>query len=693
MKKTAFRKIALALLAFTLLLGLAVPSAGAATLTTEEKFQILKQHGIMTGFEDGSSRLHESMSREQFAAVLYRLLELPSSNSTPRFSDVLKNRWSFTAVQAVRNAGIMEGKGNNRFEPTAPVKVEELAVVLLKVNNGTPNTNISFQGKVSAWAKGAVATALVKGWIAPMSDYTVKATRGVLVEAIYAVYIGSGTALDVRSVEGLNVQTVRVNLKAKAGSADVNRFSLRDDLGNAVPILYSTVSADGMSVLLTTGYQLENRTHYLTIDGSVWTYTSTKSDMTKPTITAFDRITARVYTLTFSEPVDNGTATNPSNYSFSGGLKLTSVQLSSDKRQVTITTSNQSDNTRYWLTVKNIKDLAGNVMDTRSDLSIIGSNDATKPTIIESEFKVNADASLTIKFSEKVNRDIAVQTARYSIPGLSVLSASLDNEGRTVTLRTSAQQDKTVYNLTVSGIPDLAGNIMDTKSGLLFGGISNPVLPVKLQSIAAVNENTIEVTFDRDITDSDIGSLVVTILKDNGANVSMSGWSKYAVRKSGANKVVSVQFRTGTDPNPALFQPGHVYSARVTGVSSLLTQDGANDTTFAGTVAANEIPYAKQVVVVNRSTIKVLFSEPVKNVNEPYFVLNEQGGSAVGISHDELNNTGAVVTEVTLKLSKDMTPGQVYVLTFKPGITDAAGFNGWKTKNGNEDYSILFTGI
>lgn len=693
MKNTAFRKIALALLALTLLLGLTVPSAGAATLTTEEKFQILKQHGIMTGFEDGSSRLHESMSREQFAAVLYRLLELPSSNSTPRFSDVLKNRWSFTAVQAVRNAGIMEGKGNNRFEPTAPVKVEELAVVLLKVNNGTPNPNISFQGKVSAWAKGAVATALIKGWIAPMSDYTIKATRGVLVEAIYAVYIGSGTTLDVRSVEGLNVQTVRVNLKAKAGSADVNRFSLRDDLGNAVPILYSTVSGDGMSVLLTTGYQLENRTHYLTIDGSVWAYTSTKSDMTKPAITAFDRITARVYTLTFSEPVDNGTATNPSNYSFSGGLKLTSVQLSSDKRQVTITTSNQSDNTRYWLTVKNIKDLAGNVMDTRSDLSIIGSNDATKPTIIESEFKVNADASLTVKFSEKVNRDIAVQTGRYSIPGLSVLSASLDNEGRTVTLRTSAQQDKTVYNLTVSGIPDLAGNIMDSKSGLLFGGISNPILPVKLQSIAAVNANTIEVTFDRDIQDSDIGSLVVTILKDNGANVSMSGWSKYAVRKSGTNKVVSVQFRTGTDPNPALFQPGHVYTARVTGVSSLLTQDGANDTTFAGTIAANEIPYAKQVVVVNRSTIKVLFSEPVKNVNEPYFVLNEQGGSAVGISHDELNNTGAVVTEVTLKLSKDMTPGQVYVLTFKPGITDAAGFNGWKTKNGNEDYSILFTGI
>ena len=48
------RKIALALLALSLLLGLAVPAAGAATLTTEEKFEVLKRQGIMTGFEDGS---------------------------------------------------------------------------------------------------------------------------------------------------------------------------------------------------------------------------------------------------------------------------------------------------------------------------------------------------------------------------------------------------------------------------------------------------------------------------------------------------------------------------------------------------------------------------------------------------------------------------------------------------------------
>ncbi|MCR2805648.1 Ig-like domain-containing protein [Paenibacillus soyae] len=687
------RKIALALLAFAMLLTLSVPAAGAAGLTTEEKFQVLKQQGIMTGFEDGSSRLHESMSREQFATVLYKLLELPHSNTTPAFADVLKTRWSFTAVQAVRNSGLMVGKGNNRFEPTAPVKVEELAVVLLKVNNVSAYPNVVFAGKVSPWAKNAVGTAISKGWIAPREDYTVNATRGVLVEAIYAVYTGWGSLLDVRSVEALNVQTVRVNLKAKAESADIGRFTLRDDLGNVVPIHLATVSADGMSVLLTTGYQLENRTHFLTVDGRSWAYTSTRSDMTKPTITAFDRVTSRIYVLTFSEPVENGTATNPSHYSFSGGLKVTSIQLSTDKRQVTLTTSNQADNVRYWLTVKNVKDLAGNVMDTRSDLSIVGSNDGTKPTIVESEFKVNADASLTVKFSEKVNRDIAVQTGRYSISGLTIVSATLDSEGRTVTLRTSAQQDKTVYSLTVSGIPDLSGNVMDTKSGLLFGGISNPVLPVKLQSIAAVNENTIEVTFDRDIKDSDIGSLVVTILKDNGANVSMTGWSKYAVRKPGTNRVVVVQFRTGSDSNPALFQPGHVYTARVTGVSSLLTQDGANELTFAGTVAANEAPYAKQVIVMNRTTIKVVFSEPVKNVNETSFALQEQGGDAVGISHDELNNTGAVVTEVTLKLAKDLTPGRVYALTFKPGITDAAGFNGWKTKNGNEDISILFTGI
>ncbi|MHA6484204.1 Ig-like domain-containing protein [Paenibacillus sp. strain BS8-2] len=680
-------------LALTLFLSVAISAAAASTLSTEDKFQVLKQEGIMTGFEDGSSRLHESMSREQFAAVLQKLLELPRSSSTPSFVDVLKTRWSYNAVQSVRSAGIMVGRGENRFEPTAPVKIEELATVLLKVNNVTANPNFGFNGKVSQWAKAAVGTALNKGWITHRNDYTINATRSVLVEAIYAVFTGWESELEVRSIEGLSVQSVRVNLKSKTESADISRFSIYDHAGNHVPIYLATLSNDGMSVLLTTGYQFENRTHYLNIDGNTWSFLSPRSDMTKPTIIALDRISAKVYTLTFSEALHNDSAVNASNYSFSGGLKVTNIQLSNDKRIVTITTSNQSDNVRYWLTVKNIKDSAGNVMDTRSDLSIVGSNDATKPTIIESDFKVNPDASLTIRFNEKVNRDIAVQTGRYSIQGLAIVSASIDNEGRTITLRTSAQLDKTVYSLTVAGIPDLAGNVMDTKSGLLFGGMANPLLPVKLQSINAVNNNTVEITFDRDITDTDVGSLSISSLKDNGNNVSMSGWSKYAVRKPGTNKTVIVQLRTSSESNPDLFQPGHVYMAKITGVSSLLANDGANELAFAGTIVSNEQPYAKQVVVINRSTIKVIFSEPVKNVNEPYFMIKKQGGGDVTISHDELNQTGAVVHEVTLKLKDDMTPGQVYVLTFKPGITDAAGFNGWRTKNGNDDIALLFTGI
>ena len=63
----------------------------------------------------------------------------------------------------MRSAGIMVGKGDNRFEPTAPVKVEELAAVLLRVNNVPANPNVGFVGKVSAWAKVAVGTALSKG--------------------------------------------------------------------------------------------------------------------------------------------------------------------------------------------------------------------------------------------------------------------------------------------------------------------------------------------------------------------------------------------------------------------------------------------------------------------------------------------------------------------------------------------------
>lgn len=685
------KKTAVGLLAVLMLFSMPFAAAGATNLSTEQKFEVLRQKSIFTGFADGSSRLYDSMSREQLAAVLYRLLELPAQAPSPSYGDVLKTRWSYQEIETVTRVGLMNGIRSKVFSPQSTVTVEQLAAVFIRSYGLSGSGFTPVTGTVSKWARGAVSLALDRKLIPQLSDYTVDATRGLLVEAAYAIYEATHLEpLRIRSVEALSNQTVRVNLLEKTDKADISRFTLKDSNGNNRSIQQVAISQDGMSITLWTDRHNGSTTHTLTIDGTAYSYTSIPEDTTKPQVVSQPiRLPNRVIEITFSEPVESNSATHSSNYQFNNGLKLSAFQLSSDQRRVTFTTSEQSDGRAYQLTIRNIKDLAGNVMDTRNDLYFTGSNDSSKPKV--TSVQVNANAWITIKFSEKINPQSAVLTSNYSIDrGLAVLQATVDHEGRVVTLKTSAQQDATLYLLTVANIPDLAGNVMDPSTNWKFGGVANPELPARLQSFQAVNQNTVEVTFDRPLTDYDVSNLKLAIVSDNGSGVSMNDWQANVRRKAGSDKAVTVQFRNKSS-NPDLFKVGHVYEALVLGVVGLLTEDNANRSYFAGTEVANRAPYVTQVIVLNSKTVKVIFSEPVTNVNEPAFRIKEKDGVNVVIDYDELNDTGKIVTEVNLKLKDELQGNKAYAMTFQPNmIFDAPKWNDLQTIDGSQPFTVYF---
>ncbi|WP_164472572.1 Ig-like domain-containing protein [Cohnella candidum] len=684
------RRIVFALLALLLFGGIAIPAAGAAELTTQQKFDVLRQKGIFSGFSDGSAGLYQSMTREQFAQVLYKLMELPPPSGSPTYSDVIRTRWSYTAVEAVTEAGLMVGNGARKFGPDSPVTVEQLAAVLVR-SYGQSSGNLYVVGKVSAWARNSVGIALQNGWIPQMKDYTGPATRGLLVEAVYAVYMQmQGQQLRVSSVTAVGNQQVRVNLIQPVTTAEASRFKIRDVLGVELDVLGTLVNWDGLSVTVFTASQTANKAYSLYIDGVPWTFTGMSNDNVKPTITSFNRQVGGTLELVFSEPVDRASATNGSNYSINNGLKITGIKLSDDNRKVTITTAWQTEGTTYRLTVRDVKDLGGNEMNDWS------SNFVSDNSVPKASFSFNdSTGRITVSFNERVHPDISVNLNRYSIDkGLSVIKAELDGDGKTVRLTTSPQKDATLYTLTVSGIPDMAGNSMETQY-FQFGGVANPAQSIQLQSVNAANENTLEVTFNRAPSDNDIAKMGLGILTDNGNNVSMTGWQSYKSRKPGNdNKTVYVQFRTNNDSNPALFRPGHVYLSRVTGIDNLVTANNADRDSFAGTQARNPDPFVKDVVPISKNAVKILFSEPVRNVSEAAFIVREKEGDYVKIDDDALNNTNAVVTEVVLKFDGNLESGHLYVMTFRSGtVKDAAGWNGIQTKNGSDDFAVSFRGV
>ncbi|KIL36876.1 hypothetical protein SD71_05635 [Cohnella kolymensis] len=665
------RRTGLFLLALLLLFSIPFTATAATDLTTEQKFEVLKQKNIFTGFSDGSSRLYESMSREQLAAVLFRLMELPEQASFPSYNDVLRSRWSFQEVEAVTRARLMMGVKTRAFDPEGTVTVEQLAVILIRAYGLSESGGVFVSGKVSKWARSAVSAALEQGLIPRLNDYTEAATRGLLVEAAYAIYSENNTEpLRVRSVEALSSTALKVNLVTPVNNLDKNQFTLRDVYGNRLTIQQILLSADRVTVTLWTDRQIGGVAHTLFIDGTAWNYISFSEDTTKPQVQSFVSSPNGVITVVFSEAVDSRSATTAANYQING-LSIRNLQLSADNRTVTFTTSEQTHGKTYQLIVRNVKDLAGNTMDTRNDLYFTGNNDHAKPKV--TFFKINADASLTVRFSEKLNPQSATSTGNYSIDkGLAVRQAVLDADGVTVTLRTSAQADATLYTLTVANVRDTAGNVMDASTHW-FGGIANPETPVDLQSLRAIDQNTVEVTFSRAISDTDVGALRLTVLTDNGTAVSTANWQAFIQRKAGTNNVVTIQFRT-TQSNPNLFQVSHVYLARVSGVVGLTTAGDKDEIAFAGTAVANTVPTVSNVVVLSRNSVKVQFSELV-SIQPGAFVVND--ATITSVVPDRATGPAK---EVTLNFRDALTVGQTYKITFKAGfIRDAAGWNNLQT--------------
>jgi hypothetical protein len=678
------------LLAMLLMCGVAAPAADAADLTTEQKFETLRQKGIFAGFSDGSAGLYQSMTREQFAQVLYKLLELPDPSGPSPYSDILRTRWSYVPIAAVTEAGLMVGTGYRTFSPDTPVTVEQLAAILVRTSGWSGGSKL-VTGKVSAWARASVGIALQNQLIPQMQDYTGAATRGLLVEAVYAVYEKSQNAqLRVLSVAPISNQQIRVNLSRPVTTADQSHFRLRDVYGLELNVYAAVVYGDGLSVTVITEPQIAGRSYTLYIDGKPWTYAAKSDDQVKPTIASFSRVSDDTLELTFSEPVDRTTATNRSNYTFTNGLKTRGVQLSNDNRKVTITTTVQDEGVKYRLYVQNVKDVNGNVMDDWST-DFIADDKAPVATFYFNE----STAMITLTFSEKINPDTARSLSRYSIDkGLQVVKAELSGDGKAVTLTTSQQKDATVYTLTVSGIQDMAGNRMQTQT-FQFAGVAHPSSPVRLRSIQAVNQNTIELTFDRALSDEDVAGLKTAILTDNGSTVSMSGWPQpyQTLKTNGDRKTVIVQLRTDKDPNPRLFRPGHLYTARVTGIANLVVADNANIGPFAGTEVVNPVPRVTKAESIHERKVRITFSEPVRGVTADAFLVREKDGDVVTIERVNVGKS-EVVTEAVLEFETGLQSGHLYEIFFRPGtVTDAAGWNEFQTRDGSKPYTVEFRSV
>jgi hypothetical protein len=126
----------------------------------------LISRGIIKGFADGTFKPARSITREEFAKIICLAMNWTLiSPDKPSFTDVAKDRWSYTYIETAKAHGVISGYPNGAFVPAKSINRAELAAILVKAKGLTLDTGkAGFTDAGSDnWANKYILTAQNKG--------------------------------------------------------------------------------------------------------------------------------------------------------------------------------------------------------------------------------------------------------------------------------------------------------------------------------------------------------------------------------------------------------------------------------------------------------------------------------------------------------------------------------------------------
>lgn len=132
-------------------------------LNTKDHIQYIQ------GYPDGTVRPEGLITREEVAAVFYRLLEAEYKRGiltlVQDFSDVESSRWSIKHVATLENGNIINGYPDGSFRPNNYISRAELATISSRFDKLSPSEDNLFSDIGGHWASKYINSAAIKGWV------------------------------------------------------------------------------------------------------------------------------------------------------------------------------------------------------------------------------------------------------------------------------------------------------------------------------------------------------------------------------------------------------------------------------------------------------------------------------------------------------------------------------------------------
>ncbi|WP_171056287.1 hemoblobin-interacting domain-containing protein [Paenibacillus sinopodophylli] len=118
--------------------------------------------GIVTGYPNGTFKPNHSITRAEFVVMLANAFKLQGNEAELTFADSSKiGTWARKAVSLAVQEGIISGYEDGSFRPNAAITREEMAVMIAKALGKSSDANavIGFADErdIALWARGSVA--------------------------------------------------------------------------------------------------------------------------------------------------------------------------------------------------------------------------------------------------------------------------------------------------------------------------------------------------------------------------------------------------------------------------------------------------------------------------------------------------------------------------------------------------------
>ncbi|MFI2856343.1 S-layer homology domain-containing protein [Paenibacillus sp. JSM ZJ436] len=153
----------------------------------------LSANGIMEGYDNGSFKPDQEMTRAEFVTVVSRILGLSGAPAGSVYTDVAESAWYSEHVKGMVHAGIIQGYADGTFRPDRQMSREEVWVILYRAfQNKLTQQDLTQQelnassysdlNEISAWAQKAISALTMIGIVNGYPDGTLK-PKGTITRA------------------------------------------------------------------------------------------------------------------------------------------------------------------------------------------------------------------------------------------------------------------------------------------------------------------------------------------------------------------------------------------------------------------------------------------------------------------------------------------------------------------------------